>query len=321
MLGLLQERRHTLAQQTEGGFSNSPAFISTASSEPLEVLAGQGHECAVPHEGQAPYPQEFCLSSVFQHSSVSLAVADAFQRRDLDALLALLRQGASPERAGPAALTLAASENDLEAVEQVLEIFERAGLDANTQSPNGSTPLAVAALEGHHQVVERVAQTLLRTGGDLNAPNGQGFTPLAEAAYKGHAQAANLLIAGLQQTGGDLSPVNEFGFTPLTRAAYMGRWEVVGLIADAIQKSGGDLNVSTPGCGTALNLAAEAANLRAMDHLIKAGAVASEDDLADAASLLGFQDSQSDRAAAGARAMEKGLESLARAFSESSDEP
>ncbi|MET4577069.1 ankyrin repeat domain-containing protein [Ottowia thiooxydans] len=321
MLGLLQEPRHTFALRTEEIFSQSPASFPAPTPELVEVKASEVHASAVVAEDQAQCLQDVCLAAVFQNSSVSLAVADAFQRRDLDALLELLRQGAAPERAGPAALTLAAIENDLEAMEHLLAILERAGVDANTHSPHGSTPLAVAALEGHHQVVERLVQSLLRSGGDLNAPNSQGFTALAEAAYKGHAQAAAVLIEGLLQSGGDLSPVNEFGFTPLTRAAYMGRWEVVGLIADAIQKSGGDLNVSTPGCGTALNLAAEAANLQAMDHLLRAGAVASEDDLADAARLLGFQGGNPDKAVVRARAMERGLESLALAFSESSGAP
>ena len=321
MLGLLQDPRPTLTLRTEGGFSDSPASCTATSTELFEVMASQGHESTAPDEGQALRQQDVCFSAVFQNSSVSLAVTDAFHRRDLDALLDLLRQGAAPERAGPAALTLAASENELEAVEHLLGILEHAGVDANTYSPNGSTPLAVAALEGHHQVVERVAQSLLRSGGDLNAPNGQGFTPLAEAAYKGHTQAVQVLIKGLLQSGGNLSPVNEFGFTPMTRAAYMGRWEVVGLIADALQKSGGDLNVSTPGCGTALNLAAEAANLQAMDHLLRAGASASEDDLADAARLLGFQGGNPDKAVVRARAMERGLESLALAFSESAGAP
>ncbi|MBH1965594.1 MAG: ankyrin repeat domain-containing protein [Comamonadaceae bacterium] len=319
MLGLLPQPRPTL--RTEDGFSKSPAFCSTTSTELFEVMASHCHESTAPAESQAPRPQDLCFAAAFQNSSVSLAVADAFHRRDLDALLELLHQGAAPERAGPAALTLAASENELEAVEHLLGILQHAGVDANTHSPNGSTPLAVAALEGHHQVVEQVVQSLLRSGGDLNALNSQGFTALAEAAYKGHTQVAKVLIDGLLQSGGNLSPVNEFGFTPLTRAAYMGRWEVVGLIADALQKSGDDLNVSTPGCGTALNLAAEAQNLQAMDHLLRVGAVASEDDLTDATRLLGFQDGEADKAVVRARAIEKGLQSLADAFSESHGTP
>ncbi|WP_169457939.1 ankyrin repeat domain-containing protein [Ottowia thiooxydans] len=268
------------------------------------------------HHDEAPTHRahEVCFAMAFKASALSLAVTDAIGQRDLDALLELLQAGADLPRAGIAALTLAVGENELEKVADLLRMLEQAGVDINTFGPHGDTALAVAALAGHQHVVDLLVQSLLRTGGDLNAPNKQGFTPLAEAAYKGHKEATAVLIKGLLQSGEDLNLANEYGFTPLTRAAYMGRWEVVALLANALAQSGGDLNVFTPGCGTALTLAAEAQNLQAMNQLLRAGAVASEDDLQDAARLLGFQASHADDVDVRARATDMGLDGIANAF-------
>lgn len=265
-------------------------------------------------QDEAQRTQDVCFAGAFQAAAPSLAVTDAIQRWDLDTLLELLRGGADVHRAGLVALKMAAGENDQEKVAEVMKMLEQAGVHMNAQDTHGDTALTVAAREGHHEVVAMLTEAVLRSGGDLNAPNKFGFTPLLEAAYKGHQKAAEVLIEGLLQTGGDLNFANEYGFTPLTRAAYMARWEVVTRLANALQQSGGDVNVNTPGYGTALTLAGEHHHLKAMDQLIKAGAVATDDDLETIARLLGFDEAEVDHADVITRATEMGLEGVAKAL-------
>ncbi|MGB3069298.1 MAG: ankyrin repeat domain-containing protein [Ottowia sp.] len=219
---------------------------------------------------------------------MDVAVADAIQRWDLDKLLGLMQEGADTLQAGPAALKMAAQENNLAQVRHLIKVLQHAGVDLNTLDPHGDTALAVAARDGHQDVVAALTDALLQSGGDINATNNQGFTPLSEAAYKGHREAASVLINALVQSGGDLNTANEYGFTPLTRAAYMGHWEVVYMLADALQQTGGDINVSTPGCGGALTLALEQDHLDAADRLLQTGALAEDEHIQDIVRSLGF---------------------------------
>ncbi|MBY4597698.1 ankyrin repeat domain-containing protein [bacterium BD-1] len=267
-----------------------------------------------PRHRQDEAKRDVCFAGAFQSATQSIAVTDAIQRWDLDGLLELLRGGAPDHRAGLAALKMAAGENDREKVIELLEMLDRAGVDMNAQDTHGDTALTVAAREGHHEVVALLVEAVLHSGGDLNAPNKYGFTPLLEAAYKGHQKAAEVLIEGLLQSGGDLNAANEYGFTPLTRAAYMARWDVVALLANALHQSGGDVNVSTPGYGTALTLAGEHHALKAMDQLLDAGALATDDDLEMIARLLGFDDAEISYADVLTRATELDLEGVAKAL-------
>ena len=214
-----------------------------------------------------------------QACSADREVAEAIQRWDLEKLLKLLQEGADVHQAGPAALKMAAQENDLEQLRGLLAMLQHTGVDLNTIDPHGDTALAVAAREGHHEAVKVLTGALLQSGGDVNAVNRYGFTPLAEAAYKGHRQAVAVLI-------------------------------------DALAQSGGDVNVSTPGCGTALTLAIDDGNLEAADRLLLAGAVATGQDLQDAMRLLGFHDISTVNADILARAAEQRLPGLANALSE-----
>lgn len=246
------------------------------------------NEKALPHR-ICPSPHSIPFSAMVhgQACSADVEVAEAIQRWDLDKLLELLQDRADVHQGGPAALKMAAQENRLEQVRDLLAMLQCSGVDINTIDQHGDTALTVAAREGHHEVVAALVDALLQSGGDLNATNKHGFTPLSEAAYKGHRNAAAVLIEALLQSGGDLNAANEYGFTPLTRAAYMGRWNVVDMLAKALQQSGSDVNISTPGCGTALTLAIDDGNLEAADGLLQAGAIPSEQDIQDLARLRG----------------------------------
>ncbi len=242
------------------------------------------------------------------------SVALAIQRWDLDQLLELLKAGADVRQAGPAALKMAAQDNNLEQVQALLATLQRAGVDINTIDPHGDTALVAAAREGHHHIVAALVRAIEQSGGDVNAASRYGFTPLAKAAYKGHAEVVAVLIEALLKSGGDLNEANEYGFTPLTRAAYMGRWEVVHMLAEALQQSGGDVNVFTPGCGTALSLAIEDNNLEAADRLLRTGALATDEDIQDMARLLGFNGADFDAALVSERARERRVQGIAKAF-------
>lgn len=261
-----------------------------------------------------PFPLGATIKDPTCSDAMSSAVSHAIERWDLDRLLELLKAGADVHQAGPVALKMAAQENHLEHVRELLSTLHHAGVSVNTVDQHGDLALAVAAREGHEDVVSAIAEANLQTGGEINTKNKYGFTALSEAAYKGHAKAAEVLIKALKQSGEDINLATDYGFTPLTRAAYMGQWEVVHLLAEAIQASGGDVNVVTPGCGSALTLAIEASNLEAADRLLQYGAIASEEDIDDLTRLLGHDGADLNEADVLARATEMHLPGVANAM-------
>src|SRR3989441_6729235 len=151
--------------------------------------------------------------------------ADAAQRKDRDALRALVRQRAdvnAPQPDGTTALHWAAHWNDSELVNLLL----RAGANAKAVNRYGATPLAEAAAAGSAATIE----ALLRAGADpktLTTPDGE--TVLMTAARAGNVDAVRVLL----ERGADVNAREKYkGQTALMWAASERHPAVVKLLID-----------------------------------------------------------------------------------------
>ena len=161
-------------------------------------------------------------------------VADAAQKRDLEAGRALLQQGADPNAAQPDGLTglhWAALNDEL----GIAEILLYAGA---TVSPvtrvGGYTPLHLASQSGHGVV----ARTLLEAGADANAYTTTGVSSLHFAAQ---ADAAEAILA-LIEHGAEVDARDTFSNrTPLMFAAYRGAVEAT----EALVRADADMSATT----------------------------------------------------------------------------
>ena len=161
-------------------------------------------------------------------------VADAAQKSDLEAVRALLQQGADPNAAQPDGLTglhWAALNDEL----GIAEILLYAGA---TVSPvtrvGGYTPLHLASQSGHGVV----ARTLLEAGADANAYTTTGVSSLHFAAQ---ADAAEAILA-LIEHGAEVDARDTFSNrTPLMFAAYRGAVEAT----EALVRADADISATT----------------------------------------------------------------------------
>jgi ankyrin repeat protein len=119
-----------------------------------------------------------------------LNAADAAQRKDKDALRALLKQKGDVNAAQPdgtTALHWAAHWNDEEAVDLLL----RAGANAKAANRYGATPLSEAVVSGSGKMIE----SLLRAGADPKTLTTQdGETVLMTASRSGNLEAVKILL-------------------------------------------------------------------------------------------------------------------------------
>ena len=145
-------------------------------------------------------------------------VADAAQQGDLEAVRALLQQGADPNAAqadGLTGLHWAALNDEL----GIAEILLYAGATVNPVTRvGGYTPLHLASQSGHDGVV----RTLLEAGAEANGYTTTGVTALHFAAQ---ADAAEAIVA-LVEHGADVNARDAFlNRTPLMFASYRGALE------------------------------------------------------------------------------------------------
>lgn len=140
-------------------------------------------------------------------------VADAAMRRDVDAVRALLKEGADVNAAqgdGMTALHWAAMNGDAALTDVLLKA--KANLNASTRL-GSYTPLHLATREAHAEV----AKKLIEAGGDVNARTTTGAaTALHFAAGAGDATTVTALL----EKGADINAREErWGQTPLIFAA------------------------------------------------------------------------------------------------------
>lgn len=150
-------------------------------------------------------------------------LADAAQRRELDAVRALLAEGHevdAPQADGATALAWAAHRDDA----AMADVLLRAGADPNAANDLGVTPLMLAAENGGAPMVER----LLQAGADPNLARPAGGTALMMAARSGSAAVVRRLIAA----GADVDAAAAGGQTALMWAAAEGHPRVVTVLAE-----------------------------------------------------------------------------------------
>lgn len=152
---------------------------------------------------------------------------DAAQRGDIEAVRALLKQGASPNigdywRDVP--LTAAVRQDNLELAQILLD----AGAEPNVKG-RGYTSLGLAAKNGNVRLVEM----LLRAGAVPDSKSDDGDTPMHAAALMGHPT----VIDALAHARPDLRLFNHEGLSALAVAAANGQYEA----ASALVRAGAPL--------------------------------------------------------------------------------
>jgi ankyrin repeat protein len=161
-------------------------------------------------------------------------VADAAMRGDLEAVRALIKQGAEVNAAqgdGMTALHWAAEQGNAEMAS--LLVFAGAEPNAVTRL-GGHTPLHVAAEAGAGQVVK----VLIEAGANVSATTTTGVTPLHFAALSGSMEAVDQLLA----RGADANArEGSWGQTPLMFAASRNR---VGT-AKVLVERGADVTITS----------------------------------------------------------------------------
>ena len=161
-------------------------------------------------------------------------VADAAQEGDLEAVRALLQQGADPNAAQPDGLTGLhwAALNDEFGIAEIL-LYAGATVSPVTRV-GGYTPLHLASQSGHGVV----ARVLLEAGADANAYTTTGVSSLHFAAQ---ADAAEAIIA-LIEHGAEVDARDTFSNrTPLMFAAYRGAVEAT----EALVRADADMSATT----------------------------------------------------------------------------
>ena len=150
-------------------------------------------------------------------------LADAAQRRDGDAVRALLAEGVdvdAPQADGATALAWAVHRDDAAMTGLLLQ----AGADPNAANDLDVTPLMLASVNGRAPMVER----LLRAGADPNLARPAGGTALMLAARSGSVAVVRRLIAA----GADVDAAAGGGHTALMWAAAEGHAGVVTVLAE-----------------------------------------------------------------------------------------
>lgn len=121
---------------------------------------------------------------------------------------------------GETLLMFAASENDLNKVNELIE----SGVDLDQQDQEGLSALTWALRENNVEV----ARVLLENGANPNIQDHYNWTPLMDAAYSGDQIVARLLL----DHGADLNLQDVDGWTALIAAVINGHTEIVKILLD-----------------------------------------------------------------------------------------
>ena len=225
--------------------------------------------------------------------AASSALADAAQKRDVQAIRALLKQRAdvnAPQGDGATALHWAAHWDDIDTAELLI----RAGANVNAANDYGVTALTLACTNRSTALVER----LLEARANPSAAQATGVTPLMECARTGTTAAVRTLLARgaavdarhtrtgqtalmwavagrhaesvrlLIEHGADVRARSIGGFTPLLFAARSGDLDSVRILLEA----GADVNEATAEHGNALVVASASGHEMLAMFLLERGA-------------------------------------------------
>ncbi|MCP5086108.1 MAG: ankyrin repeat domain-containing protein [Rhodobacteraceae bacterium] len=149
----------------------------------------------------------------------------AIEARDVEAVQALLQQGADVNELGDygeTALTAAI----LSGSDAIVPLLLDSGAGIANRNSGGFTPLHAAAYTNN----ESVAALLVERGASIDdQQNKAGVTALSIAAEENHLGVARVLTD--HGAGVDLADMN--GYTPLTRAIWIGHTDVAQLLIAA----------------------------------------------------------------------------------------
>jgi len=123
-------------------------------------------------------------------AAVDTRVADAAQKQDGSAIVALLAQKAdvnAPQADGTTALMWAVRADNLDLASRLL----RAGAKVKVSNRYDISPLYLACVNGNPSMIE----LLLKSGADANSAGPEGQTPLMTVAHSGNVEAAKVLLA------------------------------------------------------------------------------------------------------------------------------
>ena len=202
----------------------APALCALLTATDAPALTAGGIHAAPVRPGAAPVSVE--LSAQQASGGAALAdrrLADAAQRREVEAVRALLDEGIdvdAPQADGATALAWAVHWDDLATAGLLLA----AGADANAANDLGVTPLMLASQNASVPMVE----LLVRAGADPNAARPAGGTALMMAARSGDATVLRRLIAA----GADVDAATRSGHTALMWAVAERHPRAVALLAE-----------------------------------------------------------------------------------------
>lgn len=136
----------------------------------------------------------------------------AIDRRNLEGIRALIKQGADPNSRNGLEMTplyIAGASHQLDAMKELIA----AGAKPDSESPYG-TPITFSAMSAHLDGVK----LLISKGVDVNYARGDGMTPLMFAANAGHPG----VVAELIQNKADVNAQDDEGVSALAFAARQG---------------------------------------------------------------------------------------------------
>jgi uncharacterized protein len=192
------------------------------------------------------------------------ALADAAQKRDIEAVRRLLKERAdvnAPQGDGATALHWAAHWDDL----GTAELLIRAGANVNAANDYGVTALTLACTNRSTTLVER----LLEARANPSAAQATGVTPLMECARTGTTAAVRALLAR--------GALVDARHTRTGQTALM--WAVAGRHAESVRlliERGADVRARSTGGFTPLMFAARSGHLDSARMLLEAGADVNE---------------------------------------------
>jgi ankyrin repeat protein len=191
-------------------------------------------------------------------------LADAVERRDKQAVVALLQEQAdvnAPQGDGATALHWAAYLEDAETAALLI----RAGAKVSAPNNYGVTPLALASQNGNAAVL----QQLLKAGADPNSAVRSEETALMLAARTGRVDAVKVLL----EAGADVNAKEAWnGQTALMWAAAAGHGPVV----EALIEAGGDIRARSNAGTAPLLFAVRKGDMRSVQAMLAAGADVNE---------------------------------------------
>ena len=187
-------------------------------------------------------------------------LADAVQRGDKPAVLALLKTGAdvnAPQRDGATALHWAAYLDDAETTARLI----RAGARIDTANNYGVTALALASQSGNAAIIDQ----LVKAGADPNGAIRAGETPLMLAARTARTDAVTVLL----NAGAKIDAKETWnGQTALMWAAAGGN----GAVVQALIDRGADIRARSNAGTTPLLFAVRKGDAASVRALLAAGA-------------------------------------------------